>query len=111
MLEYKNELDKAFHALADGTRRGILERLSHGPASVSELGKPYAASLAAIHQHVQVLENSGLIVTEKHGRVRECRIAGAAVLRVENWLSARRQLWEDRFDHLGKLIETQADQT
>jgi DNA-binding transcriptional ArsR family regulator len=106
MLEYSKQLDMAFQALADATRRGILDRLSRGPASVSELAKPYDTSLAAIHQHVQVLEASGLIVTEKRGRTRECRISAEAVLRVENWLSERRLLWEDRFDRLGKLVES-----
>ncbi|ACK51738.1 transcriptional regulator, ArsR family [Methylocella silvestris BL2] len=111
MVEYSGQLDRAFHALADATRRGILERLSRGPASVSELAKPYSLSLAAIHQHVQVLEASGLVVTEKHGRTRECRISGEAVLRVEIWLSERRLLWEDRFDLLGKLLESGEEQT
>ena len=111
MLEYSDPLDKAFHALADGTRRGILDRLSRGPASVSELAKPYAASLAAIHQHVQILEASGLILTQKRGRTRECRISSEAVHRVETWLGERRQLWEDRFDRLGQLLESGEDQT
>jgi DNA-binding transcriptional ArsR family regulator len=106
MLEYSEQLDRAFHALADGTRRGMLERLSSGPASVSELARPYDMSLAAIHQHVQVLEESGLIVTEKRGRTRECRISTEAVQQVENWLSERRQLWVSRFDRLGKLLES-----
>lgn len=110
MVEHSDELDRAFHALADATRRGILERLSRGPASVSELAKPYASSLAAIQQHVQVLEASGLIVTEKRGRVRECRISNDAVLRVERWLTERRQLWEYRFDQLGKLLENEEHQ-
>jgi len=110
MLKYQDELDKAFHALADTTRRGILDRLSRGPASVSELAEPFESTLAAIHQHVQVLEASGLVVTEKHGRTRECRISAEAVLRVETWLSERRMLWEDRFDRLGKLLETDEDQ-
>lgn len=105
MIEYQAELDRAFHALADATRRGILDRLSKGPASVSELAKPYDSSLAAIQQHVQVLEASGLIVTKKRGRTRECRISSAAVLRVERWLSERRQLWEYRFDQLERLVE------
>lgn len=78
---------------------------------MSELAKPYSLSLAAIHQHVQVLEASGLVVTEKHGRTRECRISGEAVLRVEIWLSERRLLWEDRFDLLGKLLESGEEQT
>jgi len=110
MLKYQDELDKAFHALADTTRRGILDRLSRGPASVSELAKPFESTLAAIHQHVQVLEASGLVITEKHGRTRQCRISAEAVLRVETWLSERRMLWEDRFDRLGKLLETDEDQ-
>ncbi|MCW6534180.1 ArsR/SmtB family transcription factor [Sphingomonas lycopersici] len=105
MLEYSAQLDMAFHALADGTRRAILERLSRGPASVSELAKPFETSLAAIHQHVQVLEASGLIATEKRGRTRECRISAETIMRVEHWLNERRQLWEQRFDRLGKLLE------
>ncbi len=105
MLKYQDPLDLAFHALSDATRRGMLERLSRGPASVSELAQPYASTLAAIHQHVQVLEFSGLIVTQKVGRTRECRLSRETVARVEGWLSARRQLWEDRFDRLGALIE------
>jgi hypothetical protein len=70
------------------------------------LAKPYASSLAAIHQHVQVLEASGLIVTEKRGRTRECRMSNDAILRVERWLSERRQLWECRFDRLAGLVES-----
>jgi DNA-binding transcriptional ArsR family regulator len=110
MLKYQDNLDRAFHALADATRRGILDRLSRGPASISELAKPYASTLAAIQQHVQVLEASGLVVTEKRGRTRECRISSAAVLRVERWLSERRQLWEYRFDQLGRLVERDQNQ-
>lgn len=72
---------------------------------MSELAKPYESSFAAILQHVQVLEASGLIVTEKRGRTRECRISSNAVQRVEQWLSERRQLWESRFDRLGILLE------
>lgn len=106
MVERSEQLDRVFHALADGTRRGILDRLSRGPASVSELAEPYGTSLAAIHKHVQVLEASGLVVTEKRGRTRECRISAEAVLRVENWLNERRQLWESRLDRLGKLLES-----
>jgi DNA-binding transcriptional ArsR family regulator len=105
MLKQSDDLDKTFHALADATRRGILERLSQGPASVSELAQPYRSTLAAIHQHVQVLEASGLIVTEKTGRTRTCRISADAVARAEQWLSERRRLWEDRFDLLGQLVE------
>jgi len=109
MFEQSTTLDKAFHALADATRRGILERLSKGPASVSELARPYPSTLAAIHQHVQVLEASGLIVTEKIGRTRTCHIASEAVQRVERWLCERRELWEhwenSRFDRPQRLLE------
>jgi DNA-binding transcriptional ArsR family regulator len=110
MLKQSNELDRAFHALADATRRGILERLSRGPASVSELAQPYRSTLAAVHQHVQVLEASGLIVTEKVGRTRTCTISTDAVARAEQWLSERRRLWEDRFDLLGQLVEQRSRQ-
>jgi len=110
MVERPTELDRAFHALADATRRGILDRLSRGPASVSELAEPYTSSLAAIHQHVQVLEASGLIITQKLGRTRECRISSDAVLRVERWLNERRQLWEYRLDQLGRMVESEARQ-
>jgi DNA-binding transcriptional ArsR family regulator len=110
MLKHQDDLDRAFHALADATRRGILDRLSQGPASISELAKPYASTLAAIQQHIQVLEASGLVVTEKRGRTRECRISSAAVLRVERWLSERRQLWEYHFDQLGRLVEHNENQ-
>jgi DNA-binding transcriptional ArsR family regulator len=110
MLKHQDDLDRAFHALADATRRGILDRLSQGPASISELAKPYASTLAAIQQHIQVLEASGLVVTEKRGRTRECRISSAAVLRVERWLSERRQLWEHHFDQLERLVEHNENQ-
>ena len=105
MLKPNPDLDRAFHALADGTRRALLDRLSNGPASVSELAAPFPSSLAAIVQHVQVLEKSGLVVTEKIGRTRTCRLAEAPFAQIENWLSARRMQWEERFDRLGTLVE------
>ena len=105
MLEQSDQLDRAFHALADRTRRGILAQLSHGQASVSELAQSYASTLAAVHQHVQVLEACGLIVTEKAGRTRLCRLDTAAMARVERWLSEHRQSWEGHFDRLGALLE------
>lgn len=106
MIEQSDALDSAFHALADATRRGILDRLARGRASVSELAKPYPSSLAAIHQHIRVLEASGLIVTRKEGRTRTCQISSEAVARLERWLSERRQLWESRFDRLESLLES-----
>ena len=111
MLKSHDPLDLAFHALSDGTRRGMLERLSRGPASVSELAQPYTSTLAAIHQHVQVLESSGLIVTKKVGRTRECRLSRETVARVEGWLTDRRQLWEDRFNRLDALLARNEDKT
>lgn len=97
-------MDRAFHALSDATRRAMLDRLSRGPASVSDLAEPFDVSLSAIHQHLKVLEASGLVETEKRGRVRECRISRDAVARVEDWLRQRRELWEDRFDALGAML-------
>ena len=104
MLDRSDSLDKAFHALADPTRRAMVDRLARGPASVSALAEPFEATLAAIVQHVQVLERAGLIETEKRGRTRTCRIAGSGFEQVEAWLTARRQLWERRFDALGALL-------
>jgi DNA-binding transcriptional ArsR family regulator len=106
MLETSEALDRAFHALADATRRGILERLAQGPASVSELARPYRSSFAAIHQHIQVLETSGLVVTEKVGRTRTCHLARDALARLEHWLTERRELWESRFDRLERLLDS-----
>lgn len=105
MLEQAHALDRAFHALSDATRRGLLDRLTRGPASVSELARPFDTTLASVVQHIQVLEASGLITSEKVGRTRTCRISKDAVAQVERWLSVRRQMWESRFDRLGTLLE------
>jgi DNA-binding transcriptional ArsR family regulator len=104
MLNHQRSLDLVFHALADSARRGMLERLSRGPASVSELAAPLEMSLAAVVQHVQVLEASRLVRTRKRGRVRTCRMEPAAFATAESWLSARRMLWERRLDRLGDLL-------
>jgi DNA-binding transcriptional ArsR family regulator len=94
-----------FHALGDPTRRAIVERLSNkGPASVSSLAGPLLITLAAVVQHLQVLEKSGLVRTEKLGRVRTCRIEPAGLSVVEQWINDRRSLWETRFDRLGELL-------
>lgn len=82
----------------------MLERLSEGPATVSTLARPLTISLAAVVQHVQVLEASGLIRTEKVGRQRTCAIAGEAVRSAEGWLTDRRALWERRLDNLGRYL-------
>jgi DNA-binding transcriptional ArsR family regulator len=100
-------LDLVFQALADPTRRALVERLSLGPASVSELAQPLPISLPAVVQHLQVLEASGLIRSEKQGRVRTCRVEPAALRDLEHWASARRASWEQRFDRLGAFLAEQ----
>lgn len=98
-------IDRVFAALADPTRRAIVERLCENPASVSELARPLAMSLAAVVQHIQQLQASGLVVSEKRGRVRTCRIEPRALAAAERWLDERRSRWERRFDRLGELLE------
>jgi DNA-binding transcriptional ArsR family regulator len=106
----REPLDLIFHALADPSRRLIVERLSRGPASVSELAQPLPMSLPAVVQHLQVLEGSGLVRSEKIGRVRTCRIEPVALRPVERWISARRTSWESRFDRLGEYLAEDADE-
>lgn len=93
MLNQDPALDRMFQALADPGRRSMVERLSQGPASVSELAQPLAMSLPAVMQHLAVLEASGLVRSEKSGRVRTCHIEREAMSRAEQWLSARRATW------------------
>jgi DNA-binding transcriptional ArsR family regulator len=102
------DLDRVFHALADPGRRLMVERLSQGSASVSELGKPLAMSLAAVVQHVQVLEASGLVRSQKIGRTRTCSINPAALRSAESWIAERRSLWERRLDRLGGYLADEA---
>ncbi len=102
-------VDRVFHALAEPTRRAIVERLSVGPMSVSDLAQPFDLTLAAIVQHLQVLEQSGVVRTEKVGRVRTCRIDSGGLRLAERWISERRTLWERRLDRLGKLLAADDD--
>lgn len=104
MLNSSEPLDRVFQALADPTRRDIVERLTRSPASVSELAAPLSMSLPAVLQHVQVLESSGLVVSEKVGRVRTCRIDPAAIRKAEAWIQQQRLLWERRLDSLGHYL-------
>jgi DNA-binding transcriptional ArsR family regulator len=99
-----------FQALADPTRRAMVERLSHGPASVSELAKPLAMSLPAVVQHLQVLEASGLIRSEKVGRVRTCQIEPQALQLAERWIAERQTTWERRLDRLGDYFAEHPDE-
>jgi DNA-binding transcriptional ArsR family regulator len=98
------KIDRVFHALGDPTRRAILEKLSEGPMSVSHLAEPLELTLAAIVQHLQVLEESGLVHTEKTGRVRTCRIEPTGFSVAKQWIEDRRSLWERRLDRLGNLL-------
>jgi DNA-binding transcriptional ArsR family regulator len=109
MLNQTADLDRVFHALADPGRRIMLERLSKGPASVSELGKPLTMSLAAVVQHVQVLEESGLVRSQKLGRIRTCSLNPSALRSAEHWISERRTLIERQLDRLGDYLAETAD--
>jgi len=109
MLDDLAVLDRAFHALSDPSRRQMVERLSLGPASVSELAGPLTMSLAAVVQHVQVLEASGLIRSEKSGRVRTCQLQPVALHAVERWVVDRRAEWEARLDRLGDYLQHEDD--
>ena len=106
MLNQSTSLDLAFHALADPTRRAMIDRLSHGPASVSELAKPLSMSLPAVMQHLAMLESSGLVRSKKLGRVRTCQINPDALSQAEQWINQRRIEWERRLDRLGQYLET-----
>jgi DNA-binding transcriptional ArsR family regulator len=105
MLNQSAALDLTFQALADPARRAMIERLSKSPASVSELARPLAMSLPAVMQHLAVLESSGLVVSQKIGRVRTCRIEPKAISLAEQWINARRGEWEQRLDRLGDYLE------
>jgi DNA-binding transcriptional ArsR family regulator len=105
MLHQPVSLDRTFHALADGSRRSMVQRLTEGPASVSELAKPLTMSLAAVVQHVQVLEACGVVTTAKVGRSRICTLEPQALRLAETWMSDRRRGWQERLDRLSGLLE------
>jgi DNA-binding transcriptional ArsR family regulator len=104
-----SSLDLMFQALADPTRRMMVDRLSRGPASVSELAKPFEMSLPAVVQHLQVLEQSGLVKSEKVGRVRTCTIDTTVMSQAEKWINDRRIQWERRLDRLGEFLAANED--
>jgi DNA-binding transcriptional ArsR family regulator len=104
MAARKPNVDRVFHALGDPTRRRILDRLSRGPISVSDLAAPLAITLAAVVQHLQILEQSGLVRTEKAGRVRTCSMEPGGLNAAEEWIRERRSMWERRLDRLGELL-------
>jgi DNA-binding transcriptional ArsR family regulator len=100
-------LDRTFSALADPTRRGILVRLTRGPASISELAAPYGITLTGLKKHVQVLEEAGLVTTEKVGRTRHCRLGPERLEEAVQWIQSYRQQWERRLDGLEAYLEQQ----
>lgn len=106
MLNQSTALDLLFHALADPARRAMMERLSRGPAPVSELARPLPMSLPSVLQHLGVLETAGLVRSEKVGRVRTCAIEPQALSQAEQWINARRIEWDRHLDRLGDYLET-----
>ncbi len=100
----RTDIDNVFHALSDANRRTIIDCLSRGPLSASNLAEPLNISLAAVVQHLQILEDAGIVVSEKQGRVRSCRLEPAALSAAEQWLSKRRSSWQRRLDRLGDLL-------
>jgi DNA-binding transcriptional ArsR family regulator len=109
MLNEAGPLDQVFQAIADPTRRSIVERLIRGPASVSELAQPVAMSLPGVMQHIGVLEGCGLVRSEKIGRVRTCHIEPDILRSAEDWISGQRTVWEDRLDRLGDYLAEQSN--
>ncbi|MDX2234558.1 MAG: metalloregulator ArsR/SmtB family transcription factor [Hyphomonadaceae bacterium] len=110
MPKFAAALNQTFTALADPTRRAMVERLARGPASVTELARPLPMSLPAVVQHLQVLEAAGLVTSEKTGRVRTCRIDPQTLGVAQDWLAQQRSVWTARFDRLDAfLMETKDD--
>ncbi|MBM6593440.1 ArsR/SmtB family transcription factor [Microvirga pudoricolor] len=105
MANYHTNLDRAFSALADPTRRAIVSRLCEGPRSVGELAEPFDIALPSLLKHVQVLERSGLVVSEKAGRVRICRIEPGALEATEAWIRQHIRAWESRLDRMEAHIQ------
>ncbi len=97
-------LDRAFAALSDPTRRAMVMRLTSGPASVGELSEPFAIAMPTLLQHVRVLEKSGLIETEKIGRVRTCSLKADILTETEQWLASQRAIWEQRLDRMETYV-------
>jgi DNA-binding transcriptional ArsR family regulator len=105
MVQYTKALDASFAALSDATRRGVLERLGRGDASITDLAGKFDMTLTGMKKHVGVLEHAGLVVTEKVGRVRTCKLGPRRLQEVTDWIEKYRQLWEARFDELDVVIE------
>ena len=107
MVQYtRTRLDASFAALSDATRRGVLEQLGRSDASITELAEKFHMTLTGMKKHVGVLEQAGLVTTEKVGRVRTCRLGRRALQEEAEWIERYRQLWSARFDELEKVVET-----
>jgi DNA-binding transcriptional ArsR family regulator len=111
VLNHPPVLDRVYSALADGTRRSMVDRLSRGPATVKELAGPLTMSLPAVLQHLRVLEESGLVSSEKVGRVRTCRLQPAVLQAAERWIADRRAGWESRLDRLDDFLTAEGDES
>jgi DNA-binding transcriptional ArsR family regulator len=104
MVQYP-QIDRTFAALADPTRRGVLERLGRGNATISELAEPFGISLTGMKKHVRVLEDAELVSTEKVGRARQCRLGPRRLDDVQQWIEMYRRMLEERLDRFGELLE------
>jgi len=105
MVQYQ-EIDRTLSALADPTRRGVLERLGRGSATITELAAPFGISLTGMKKHVRVLEEAGLLTTEKVGRSRLCSLGPRRLDDVQQWMEMHRRMLDERLDRLGELLET-----
>ena len=104
-MHYTATLDRTFFALSDPTRRSILERLGRGPATIGELAKPFGLTINGVKKHVRVLEDAELVITEKVGRARECRLGPAQLLDAAQWIEEYRRAWQGRLDRFGAHVE------
>ena len=104
MRHKKVDVDRVFHALGDPTRREIVKQVSKGPASASALALPLAITIAAVVQHLQILEEAGLLATQKTGRTRTCSIVPSGLSAAEEWIAGLRSTWERRLDRLGETL-------
>lgn len=109
MVQYQSELDRTLAAIADPTRRGILERLGRGSASISELAEPYEMSLTGLKKHVRILEEAQLVTTDKVGRTRHCSLGPRGLDDLEVWIGSYRRMLDARLDRLGELLERQKE--
>ena len=106
MANYSTSLNHVFHALADPTRRSVIARLGSGSASIKELAEPFGLGLPSFLKHIKVLESSGLIASEKVGRVRTCKLRRGNMTAAEKWFNQQRKGWENRFENLDNLLTT-----